>query len=65
MSFRSFRWPLPDARGYYFGGTYTNEKFKTYHIADHKAKVIDLLKGLTTESVKTQEVMMEIAKAQL
>ena len=39
------------------------EKFNTYRFADHKSKVIDLLKRVTTVSVGTMEVMREMEKA--
>lgn len=33
------------------------EKFNTYRFADYKEKVIDLLKRVTTVSVRTMEVV--------
>lgn len=36
------------------------EKFNTYKFADYKDKVIDLLKRVTTVSVKTVEIMKEM-----
>jgi predicted helicase len=36
------------------------EKFNTYKFADYKDKVIDLLKRVTTVSVKTVEIMREM-----
>lgn len=39
------------------------EKFNTYRFADHKEKVIDLLKRVCTASVKTQEVVRGMEKA--
>ncbi len=38
------------------------EKFNTYRFADYKAQVIDLLKRVTTVSVKTQEIVGEMEK---
>lgn len=40
------------------------EKFNTYHFADYKDKVIDLLKRVTTVSVKTVEIMREMEAVQ-
>jgi predicted helicase len=37
------------------------EKFNTYRLADHKEKVIDLLMRVTTVSVRTQEVVRQMA----
>jgi predicted helicase len=39
------------------------EKFNTYHFADHKEHVVDLLMRVTTVSVKTVDIieMMRIA----
>ena len=39
------------------------EKFNTYRFADHKTKVIDLLKRVTTVSVGTMEVLRAMEKA--
>ena len=39
------------------------EKFDTYRFADHKEKVINLLKRVTTVSVGTQKVVNEMSKA--
>lgn len=38
------------------------EKFNTYRFADYKTHVIDLLKRVTTVSVKTQEIVGEMEK---
>lgn len=38
------------------------EKFNTYRFADYKTQVIDLLKRVTTVSVKTQEIVGEMEK---
>ena len=40
------------------------EKFNTYKFADYKEKVIDLLKRVTTVSVKTVEIMKEMEAAE-
>ena len=42
--------------------TTIREKFNTYRFADHKEKVIDLLKRVCTASVKTQEVVRGMEK---
>ena len=39
------------------------EKFNTYRFADYKDKVIDLLKRVTTVSVRTMEVVRGMEKA--
>ena len=39
------------------------EKFNTYRFADHKEKVIDLLRRVTTVSVGTMEVVRGMEKA--
>ena len=38
------------------------EKFNTYRFADHKEKVIDLLKRVTTVSVETMNIIYEMEK---
>lgn len=38
------------------------EKFNTYKFADHKTKVIDLLKRVTTVSVETMKIIEEMGK---
>lgn len=40
------------------------EKFNTYRFADHKEKVIDLLMRVCTVSVRTQEVVRGMKKAE-
>ncbi len=37
------------------------ERFNTYRFADHKERVIDLLRRVCTVSVRTMEVVDEIA----
>lgn len=39
------------------------EKFNTYRFADYKAQVIDLIKRVTTVSVRTMEIIAEMEKA--
>ncbi len=38
------------------------QKFNTYKFADHKTKVIDLLKRVTTVSVETMKIIEEMGK---
>ena len=37
------------------------EKFNTYHFADHKERVIDLLQRVCTVSVQTMDVVDDMA----
>ena len=40
------------------------QKFNTYRFADHKERVIDLLRRVSTVSVGSQKVVDEMSKAQ-
>lgn len=40
-----------------------SERFNTYHFADHKEEVIDLLARVTTVSVETQRIVEAMRQA--